>query len=89
MIGNLQNEMYPKRIFPKEHIVKRGRISTSCFIIPGRWLRKQNGKLLSSDFTYIKELTDLYGEDTVNWIDEVICEMDKPNQRKLPIKARI
>lgn len=88
MINIFRMKCIRKGILPKEHIVKRGHIGTPCFIIPVEMAKKVKWKApYASDFTYIKELTDLYGEDTVNWIDEVICEIDKPNQGKTPNKG--
>jgi hypothetical protein len=76
-------------ILPEEHKVLRGHIGTPCFIIPVEMANKVKWKApYASDYSYIKDIVDMYGEDKINWVDEVVCEIDKPNQGETPGKGR-
>jgi hypothetical protein len=89
MINIFKMKCRLKGILPREHIIKRGQIGTPCFIIPVEMAKKVKWKApYASDFTYIRELSDLFGKDRINWVDEIIYEIDKPNQGETPNKGR-
>lgn len=64
------------------HKIEVCHIGTPCFIVPIEIARKASWKGESgSDFTYIKELSNIVGMNKINWVDEIIYQIDKPNQR--------
>lgn len=88
MINIFRMKCIKKGVLPEDHTVRRGHIGTPCYVIPVEMAKKVKWKApYASDFTYIKELTELYGENKINWVDEVICEIDKPNQGETPNKG--
>ena len=56
-------------------------IGTPCFVVPVEIAKQalwQHGA--GRDYFYIKALADKIGMDKINWVDEIICEIDCPNQ---------
>jgi glycosyltransferase involved in cell wall biosynthesis len=81
--------MKSRSILPEEHVLKRGGIGTPCFVIPVCMARQVAWQApYASDYTYIKELSDKFGLDKIHWVDEIICQIDKPNQGSTPGMGR-
>jgi glycosyltransferase involved in cell wall biosynthesis len=75
----------PRAIHPSQNsfgrVIQFCDIGTPCFVVPVEIAKQvlwQHGA--GMDYRYIKELSDKIGMEKINWVNEIICEIDKPNQ---------
>ncbi len=102
VLSTINNNLVPNKIsifrmyytnenmyLPDEHKIELCHIGTPCFIVPIEMANKvQWSSKSGSDYSYIKGLSDMFGMDNINWVDEIIYYIDKPNQRVKDNKGR-